>query len=177
MANAENISPFDTAPANGGMVPTQALTHAVHIGESDVPFVDIGDGSKIQLLQVDLSLGLWIVRTKFSPGYAVDTHYHTGQVFAVTLDGSWYYKEYPEYVNRKGSYLFEPAHSVHTLMVPDDDPVGADVWFAIYGANVNIDADGNVTGVVDAQSVLGAYRALCDAEGLSHDKVIVNGGA
>ena len=43
----------------------------------------------------------------------------------------------------KGSYLYEPAHSVHTLTVSKDGE-GADVWFAIYGANVNVDADGNV---------------------------------
>ena len=159
----------------GAAVPTQGLTHAMHIGESELPFVDIGDGSKIQLLQVDLNQGLWIVRTKFKPGYTVDKHYHTGPVFAVTLAGSWYYKEYPEFVNTKGSYLYEPAHSVHTLTVSADNDVETDVWFAIYGANVNIDEAGSVTGVVDAQAILGAYRGLCDAQGLSHEKMLVYG--
>ena len=39
----------------GGLVPTRALTEAVHIGESDLPWVDIGDGSLLQLLQADLN--------------------------------------------------------------------------------------------------------------------------
>ena len=159
----------------GGVVPTKGVTEAIHIGESDLPFVDIGDGSLLQLLQVDLRQGLWVVRTKFQPGYSVDTHYHTGSVFAVTFEGSWYYKEYPEHVNRKGSYLFEPAHSVHTLTVSEDNEGETDVWFAVYGVNVNIDAKGNVTGIVDAPGILAAYRALCEAQGLSHEKVIVFG--
>ena len=158
-----------------GPVPMQALTHAIHIGESDLPFVDVGDGSSLQLLQVDLNVGLWVVRTRFQPGFQVTKHYHTGSVFAVTLAGSWFYKEYPEFVNTAGSYLYEPAHSVHTLMVGDDNTEVTDVWFAIYGANVNMDDDGNVVGITDAQSILARYRALCEAEGLDCSKLIVNG--
>jgi len=175
MASASESGNIEDLLQQGGMVPTHGLTEATHIGESDLPFVDIGDGSLLQLLQVDLNQGLWVVRTKFQPGYSVDKHYHTGPVFAVTLAGSWYYKEYPEDVNTKGSYLFEPAHSVHTLTVSADHEGETDVWFAVYGANVNLDADGNVTGIVDAQGLLTVYRALCDAKGLSHEKVIVIG--
>jgi len=175
MANSTATGSMEELLQQGGMVPTQGLTEAIHIGESDLPFVDIGDGSLLQLLQVDLKQGLWVVRTKFQPGYTVDKHYHTGPVFAVTLDGSWYYKEYPDYVNRKGSYLFEPAHSVHTLTVPEDNEGKTDVWFAVYGVNVNIDEKGNVTGIIDAPGLLAVYRALCEAQGLSHEKVIVFG--
>jgi len=148
---------------------------ALHVGENDLPFVDLGDGTKIQLLQVDLARGLWVLRTKFAPGYQVATHYHTGPVFAVTLAGTWFYKEYPEVVNTKGSYLFEPAGSVHTLMVPDTNQQETDVWFAIYGANVNTDAAGQVTGILDAATILNVYRGLCDAQGVSYDKLIVLG--
>ncbi len=173
MSEAPNMS--EQIAGQGGLIPAHGLTAAIHIGESDLPFVDLGDGSKLQLLQVDLNQGLWVVRTKFAPGYKVDKHYHTGSVFAVTLEGSWYYKEYPEYVNTKGSYLYEPAHSVHTLTVSEDNEGETDVWFAIYGANINVDDDGNVIGIVDAQSILAAYQALCEAQGLSSEKVIVLG--
>lgn len=159
----------------GAMVPTHGLTEAIHIGKDDLPWIDIGDGSEIQLLQADLNQGLWVINSRFQPGYQVQTHYHTGAVFAVTLSGSWYYEEYPEYVNRKGSYLYEPAHSVHTLTVSKDNEEATEVWFAIYGANINIEKDGRVTGVVDTQAILGVYRALCEQQGLSHEKVIVIG--
>lgn len=175
MGNAPAEQDMDGLLQQGGPVPTKGLTAAIHIGEADVPFVDIGDGSSLQVLQVDLTQGLWVVRIKFQPGYTVDTHYHTGPVYAVTLGGSWYYKEYPQYVNRAGSYLFEPAHSVHTLTVSEDSDEPADVWFAVHGVNVNIDDKGNVTGIVDAHGMLGVYRALCEAQGLSHAKMIVHG--
>ena len=98
-----------------------------------------------------------MVRTRFQPGVTIPTHKHTGAVFAVTLAGSWKYAEYPD-VNTAGSYLYEPAGSVHTLTVPESELEVTDVWFAIYGANLNLDADGNVEAVIDAQLVYDFYR-------------------
>ena len=167
---------MSTAPANPPpMIPLHGLTEAIHISESEVPFVDTGDGGSMQLLQVDLNQGLWILRTRMPPGRTITKHYHTGSVFAVTLKGRWVYKEYPSYVNAPGSYLYEPAGSVHTLMTPKDQEGITDVWFAIYGANINIDEAGNVVGMVDAAAILRTYRMLCAAQGLSADKVIVLG--
>ena len=34
---------------------------AVHIGADELPFVDIGDGSKLKVIQVKEAEGLWIV--------------------------------------------------------------------------------------------------------------------
>lgn len=144
---------------------------ALHRGEDELPFVDLGDGSQLQLLQCDVEAGLWVVRTRFPAGYVVQTHKHTGEVFAVTLAGTWKYREYPE-VNTKGSYLFEPAGSVHTLTVPDDAAEGADVWFAIRGANLNLDEEGNVVAVVDAAFIRDVYLGLCEAQGLDRPAVI-----
>lgn len=144
---------------------------ALHRAESDLPFVDIGDGSMIQLLQVDVEAGLWVVRTRFQPGYRVQTHKHTGEVFAFTIAGSWRYAEYPE-VNTAGSYLFEPAGSVHTLVVPEDNTEVTDVWFAIRGANLNLDAEGNVESVLDAGLVRDGYLALAEAAGHANPPVI-----
>jgi hypothetical protein len=112
-----------------------------------------------------------VIRTKFEPGVVVPTHKHTGEVFAFTLAGSWKYREYPE-VNTAGSYLYEPAGSIHTLMVPEENHDLTDVWFAIYGANLNLDADGNVETVVDAGLIRDTYFALCEAEGHGRPPVI-----
>jgi quercetin dioxygenase-like cupin family protein len=153
------------------MTTTPTVPRALHRAESDNPFVDLGDGSTLQVMQVDVEAGLWVIRTRFQPGYLVQTHRHTGEVFAFTLSGSWKYREYPE-VNTAGSYLFEPAGSVHTLTVPESNSEPTDVWFAIRGANLNLDDDGNVTSVVDASTILQAYRALCEAQGLPTPDVI-----
>ncbi|HAH08973.1 MAG TPA: cupin [Alphaproteobacteria bacterium] len=148
---------------------------AEHIGLDDVPFVTVSDKVALQLLQVDLTQGLWVVRTRFQPGYQIETHRHTGPVFAVTEKGRWFYREYPQVVNGPGSYLFEPAGSVHTLMTPADQTGETQVWFAIYGANINLDDKGAVTGVLDAATILQVYRALCGSQGLDASKVIVHG--
>jgi len=144
---------------------------AIHRGESELPFVDLGEGIKIQVLQVNIDAGLWVVRNKFAPGTVVQKHKHTGEVFAFTQSGSWKYAEYPE-VNTAGSYLYEPAGSVHTLTVPDTNTEETDVWFAIYGANLNLDADGNVDTVIDAQFIYEIYVAMCEAEGHGRPNVI-----
>jgi 2,4'-dihydroxyacetophenone dioxygenase len=73
---------------------------AIHRGESELPFIEFAEGVELQLLQVDLDQGLWIVRTRFQPGITIQTHKHTGCVFAVTLAGSWKYLEYPDEIGR-----------------------------------------------------------------------------
>ncbi len=162
-------------PAAASVIPTP-LKDAFHIAaDSELPYFDLGDGSALQLLQVDIASGLWIVRVRFEPGCKIDKHYHTGSVFAVTLEGSWYYEEYPETVNSAGSYLFEPAGSVHTLTVPADATEPAVVWFAVHGANVNVAEDGSVISVIDASTVLQVYRAMASEQNLEIDDVLVIG--
>lgn len=142
---------------------------AVHIGKDELPFVDIGDGSMLRVLQVRPQEGLWIVENIFKNGYEVDTHKHTGPVFGYTRSGAWKYKEY-DYVNREGSFLYEPAGSVHTLQCIEDD---TQVWFQMYGSNINLDADGNITSVVDGQMTLEFYLAMCEGQGLPRPNVII----
>ena len=118
----------------------QGLPEALHFGADDLPFVEIGDGNKLKVLHVDVAEGLWIVENIFQAGYSVPTHRHTGPVFGYTTRGAWHYKEY-DYVNRAGSFLYEPAGSTHTLECLEDD---THVWFQMYGAHLNLDADGNI---------------------------------
>ena len=154
---------------------TATAPRAILRDEEALPFVAFGEERDLQLLQVDVPSGLWVVRMRFRPGVTVQTHRHTGEVFAFTIAGRWYYLEYPDDVNRPGSYLFEPAGSTHTLHVPADSPDGADVWFAVRGANLNLDGAGNVESVLDAGTVLEAYREQCRAQG--HGDVPVIGAS
>ena len=143
---------------------------AVHVGADDLPWVDIGDGSKLKVLQVKATEGLWIVQNIFQAGYTVPTHRHTGPVWGYTISGAWHYKEY-DYVNRAGSFLYEPAGSVHTLEAIEDD---TNVWFQMYGANLNLDAEGNVESIFDGPGTLAAYYALCEAAGLPRPDVLTD---
>jgi 2,4'-dihydroxyacetophenone dioxygenase len=144
---------------------------ALHRSEADLPFVPYGEGVEAQLLQVDLAVGLWVVRTRFRPGTTLERHRHTGDVFAFTLCGSWRYLEYPA-INSAGSYLYEPAGSIHQLQTLHSNTGVTDVWFAIRGANLHLDDAGNIIRIRDAASVLELYRERCRALGHSQPKVI-----
>ena len=145
------------------------MTEAVHIGADELPFIDIGDGSLLKVLQVKRGEGLWIIENIFQAGYEVEQHKHTGPVWGYTSSGAWKYKEY-DYVNRAGSFLYEPAGSVHTLQCIEDN---TRVWFQMYGSNINLDADGNITSVVDGDMTLQFYLAMCEEQGLPRPNVLV----
>lgn len=144
---------------------------SMHRAESDLPFVPYQEGVVFQLIQVNTDTGLWVIRVRFEPGVTIQKHRHTGEVFAFTLRGSWRYLEYPD-INTAGSYLHEPSGSIHTLHVPASNKEITDVWFAIHGANLNLDAAGNVESVLDAATALDIYRGQCRALGIAAPAVI-----
>ena len=135
-----------------------------HAGEDDLPWVDATGGIWLKVLRVDPARGIWVVRNRFEPGVRLQTHRHTGPVDGYTIAGRWHYLEYDFYATA-GSYIYEPANSVHTLDVPADNTEDTDVLFVIQGALLNLDADGKVESVSDGPSVLEAYYALLEAEG------------
>ena len=146
------------------------LQEATHLSTDQIPFVEIGDGNKLRVLQVKAQEGLWIVENIFQAGFEVQTHRHTGPVWGYTTTGAWKYKEY-DYVNRAGSFLYEPAGSVHTLQCVEDD---TRVWFHMTGANLNLDADGQVESVTDGAVSLLGYLALAEAQGLGRPPVLTD---
>ena len=150
------------------MAPTPT-PDSIHIGTEELPFVEIGEGALLKVLQVKTGEGLWIIENIFQAGYEVETHKHTGPVFGYTTSGAWKYKEY-DYVNRAGSFLYEPAGSIHTLQCIEDD---TRVWFQMYGSNLNLDAEGKVSSVVDGIGALDFYRARCKEMGLGEPNVLV----
>jgi len=151
------------------MTITSEPTEAVHRGAADIPWAEMGGGNKLKVLQVNEREGLWIVENVFMAGFEVQTHRHTGPVWGYTVSGAWKYKEY-DYVNRAGSFLWEPAGSVHTLQCIEDN---TQVWFHMYGVNLNLDSNGNVESVTDGASSLRGYLAMCAAQGLGVPPVIV----
>jgi len=144
---------------------------ALHRGENALPFVPYQEGVTFQLLQADVETGLWVIRVRFEQGVTIQRHKHTGEVFGFTLRGAWKYLEYPD-VNTAGSYLYEPAGSVHTLHVLESNKEITDAWFAIRGANLNLDDKGNVESVLDAGAVLDIYLSHFRCSGFPAPDVI-----
>jgi hypothetical protein len=108
--------------------------------------------------------GTWVIRNRFRPGVQLQIHRHTGPVDGYTLAGRWHYLEY-DFYSTAGSYIYEPANSVHTLDVPEDNTFDTDVLFVIEGALLNLDPDGKVESYTDGPGILEAYYALLEAEG------------
>jgi 2,4'-dihydroxyacetophenone dioxygenase len=127
---------------------------------SDLPFIDKGS-FKLQLLQVSIASGLWVVRMLFAPGTIVQKHKYTGEIFAFTSSGSWYYLEYSGDVNIADSYLYEPAGFIHTLHVPDSNTEDTEVCFVMSGANLNLNSHDEVESVLDAGAMLDVYYWYC----------------
>lgn len=146
------------------MTATPSIPTAAHIGSDDLPWAQAGENIRLKVLQVKPEEGLWVIRNEFGPGVRVQKHRHTGPVYGFTVAGAWGYLEY-DYMNRAGSYLYEPAHSVHSLYTPDDNTELTDVTFVMYGCNLNLDEDDNVESVTDGPGVLAAYYQMLEAQG------------
>ncbi len=134
------------------------------VAEDDAPWADTGTGALLKVVRYDAAHGTWVIRNRFKPGVTVQKHRHTGSVDAFTTAGRWHYLEYDFYIGA-GSYLYEPANSVHTLHVPEDNADDTEVWFTIEGALLNLAEDGSVEWVSDGPSTLAAYYALLEAQG------------
>ena len=153
---------------------TIILPTAKHVGQDELPWGQAAENIFLKVLQIKEEDGLWVIQNRFGPGVEVQTHRHTGQVFGFTHSGAWGYKE-SDFMNTAGSYLYEPAHSTHSLYTPKNTPADqmTDVTFAIYGSNLNLDADGNVESVTDGLGVLQGYYEMLEAQGIARPNNIL----
>jgi quercetin dioxygenase-like cupin family protein len=147
---------------------------AMHVGEDQVPWVPniAYPGTWMRLLQADTAAGVYAMAGKLPPGLAVGTHRHTGAVHMFTLSGAWRYLEH-EYVNRAGSYLYEPPGSVHTLHVPADNTVLTETLTIVYGTTEYLDEHGDIIAVSDAAAALRGYFESCEAAGIARPSAIL----
>lgn len=118
----------------------------VNIHDANIPSID---GVSLTPLFLDRENGVWVLYGKFAPGTVLPTHFHTGTVHFYTTKGRWNYKEYPDDPQTAGSYLYEPAGSVHTFVVPSDATEDAEGFMVVSGANVNF-VDGQYADIQDA---------------------------
>ena len=136
-----------------------------HVGDDDAPWADTGAG-------VDLK----VVRLRPDPGHLghpqplparrpapdppphrAGRRVHPGRAAGTTSSTTS--------TRPPGSYIFEPANSVHTLDVPEDNAEDTDVLFVIEGALLHLDPDGKVESTTDGPGILEVYYALLEAQG------------
>ena len=149
------------------------------VNVSDIPVLKdaLGPGVNFQPLFLDPEVGVWSVIATFPPGVTMPIHLHTGPVHGYTLKGSWIYLEYPDQPQTAGSYLYEPASSVHQLYVPETNTEDTVILFVVYGANVGFTDDGQFHSVLDAVTVQKLVEQCAQAQGLGTVNYLTGGTA
>ncbi|WP_182379397.1 2,4'-dihydroxyacetophenone dioxygenase family protein [Nocardioides sp. WS12] len=170
-----------TANETASKVPVFSLpqTELLTVNVSDIPVLkdSLGPGIDFQPLFLDPEIGVWSVIGTFAPGSELPIHLHTGPVHGFTLKGEWIYKEYPDQPQTAGSYLYEPASSVHTFAVPRTATEPTVVLFIIYGANVSFTEEGQFHSVLDAVTVMKLTEQCAQAQGIAPVNYLTGGSA
>lgn len=170
-----------TAHETASKVPVFSLpqTELLTVNVNDIPILkdSLGPGIDFQPLFLDPEIGVWVVMGTFAPGVELPIHLHTGPVHGYTLKGEWLYKEYPDQPQTAGSYLYEPASSVHTFAVPESAAEPTVVLFIVYGANVAFTDEGQFHSVLDAVTVMKLTEQVSAAQGVDPISYLTGGTA
>jgi 2,4'-dihydroxyacetophenone dioxygenase len=106
------------------------------------PWVPYADGVWIQPCCFNVTSGGFSVLLKGLPGASLGVHYHVGTVRGFTMRGHWRYLEH-DWVAGPGTFIYEPAGEAHTLVIADDSPEPALIFFVVEGGLIYLDkADG-----------------------------------
>ncbi len=146
---------------------------ARHVGVDEVPWVPnpVYPGAELRLLQADTRQGIYTLAGRLPGDLEVGTHRHTGAVHMFTMSGAWKYHEH-DFVNRAGSYLYEPAGSVHTFYVLPNEAL-TETLSVIYGETQYLDADGQISQVGNAETYLQMYYEACEQAGVPRPAAIL----
>ena len=88
------------------------------------------------------------------------------------MSGHWRYLEH-DWVAKPGTFIYEPAGEAHTLVIKEDSPEPAIIFFMIEGALIYLDkpVDGGFAAYEDAFSALELCRARYREAGLDPRKL------
>lgn len=117
-----------------------------------------------------VSQGYYVNLLRFQGGGILGKHRHSSPVHALTLKGSWGYKEH-EWNAKAGTYVFEPPGETHTLLVDEDcdEMIG---MFHVTGSLLYVDQDGDdVIGFDDVFTKLEKAKTWYKECGLGEDYV------
>jgi 2,4'-dihydroxyacetophenone dioxygenase len=123
-------------------------------------WIPYADGVWFQPCSFNLSSGSWSVVLKALPGVSLGIHYHVGQVNGYTMKGHWGYLEY-DWTAVPGTFIYEPAGEAHTLVIREDSPEPAIIFFTIEGGLIYLDkpVDGGFAAYEDAFTALELSRS------------------
>ena len=165
---------------SGATLPLPALPqdNLLSVSIDQIPLIrNVFPGIHIRPLRIDVERGEWVFLAIMEPGSSLPVHYHTGTAQVWTISGCWKYAEYPDQPQTAGTYLYEPAGSVHTFYVPKENTEDTVALAWIEGAQVGFHEDGRFHSMNDATSIRYAIEMLASAQGIGPVGYIRGGGA
>ena len=95
-------------------------------------WVPYAEGVWFQPCRFNVTSGGFSVVLKGLPGAKLGVHYHVGTVHGYTMRGHWRYLEH-DWIAKPGTFIYEPAGEAHTLVITDDSPEPALIFFVRRG--------------------------------------------
>jgi quercetin dioxygenase-like cupin family protein len=134
----------------------------------NAPWVPYAEGVWIQPCCFDVTSGGFSVLLKGLPGAQLGVHYHVGRVRGYTLQGRWRYLEH-DWIAGPGTFIYEPAGEAHTLVIAEDSPEPALIFFVVEGGLIYLDKseDGQLAAYEDGFSALQLAREYYRQAGLN----------
>lgn len=117
-------------------------------------------GAYFKLLSANLETDRFTLLIRIEGNVEAPRHRHIGAVEGMVLAGEFHYHDHPEESFKAGSYLFEPAGSVH-------QPVSAEGALMIgmfHGPIEGLDSEGRVTGRIGCAWHIRAWEAAIGAQ-------------
>jgi hypothetical protein len=115
----------------------------------------------MQLLRCSVEENSFTNLIRYPAGVQLATHLHTGHVHAYTFSGRWRYLEY-DWEAGPGSYVSEPAGTVHTLKIEEETLA----LFIVNGGFIYFGPDGAFLRYQDAATTLADVQAALAVDGL-----------
>jgi 2,4'-dihydroxyacetophenone dioxygenase len=175
------ITPGIASTGAGARLPLVALPQdrilTVNIDQIPLLKEAAGPGIHIQPLRIDPGRGELVMMVTLAPGCELPMHYHTGTAEVYTLSGRWEYREYPDQPQIAGSYLYEPAGSVHTFVTPEDNTEDTVVLWWMQGAQVSFNEDGTFHSLTDAVTLQYLTETVAAEQGAGPVPYIHGGAA
>jgi len=106
--------------------------------KDDGLWVPYAEGVWVQPCCFNVTTGGFSVVLKGLPGAKLGTHYHIGTVRGYTMHGHWRYLEH-DWIAKPGTFIYEPAGEAHTLVIADDSPGPAVIFFVVEGGLIYLE--------------------------------------
>jgi quercetin dioxygenase-like cupin family protein len=145
-------------PMPAEALPDIVVPHAIPADER--VWVPQAENVWFRPLCLNRSAGYWMNLLRVRRSGILSRHRHSSPVHGFVLKGRWRYLEH-DWVAGPGAFIYEPAGEAHTLVIAENSPEPALIFFVVEGGLIYLDkAEGGAFGAYeDGFSLLELSRA------------------